>query len=482
MNPKLPDLWDLLASDSDATAVLLCDERGIVVSARGPAAEILGREPVGGALADLAPPAGEAGAIQSAARRTWIWEDEAGEVRIVDVLIRPFPGGTVLVIEDVAGLEGRAYRDRLVERLLRLGDFVGSVTHELNNPLAGVIGYSQLLAHETAPEKRRRFLESVSTQAERCRRQVDALQVCSGTRPGRRERVSLADVARAALSRRRPRCEALGVDVRSSLVPGTCGVDGDPDLLDRAVGALLDNALDAVEQVPAGARTIDIEAGEVDRRVVLRIRDSGPGIRATDRDRVFEPSFTTHRSGSGTGLGLPMALSIARWHGGDVSIAPGPERGALVEIELLRAAPPPTPVPVTSQAGDAAPAAPAVRGACLCVDDDAFVLELYRELFDFLGAPLLTATDVDEARDVLERHEITLVICDYRLRGATAGDVLAMVQERWPDLGKRFVVATGEPTDPRVEAWRVGSGIRVLNKPFSVPDLQALLTDVGLLL
>ena len=229
---------------------------------------------------------------------------------------------------------------RLTEADLLRTALLQAVSHDLRTPLASIkASATSLLQSDVAwsPAQRREFAEAIDAEADRLNRLVGnlldmsrlnagALQV--STRP-----VYLEDVVAAALASLDHDAVRLVVQVPETLPP----VLVDPALLERALANVVANALAwSPEAVP-----VRVEAAEVAGRIHLRIIDRGPGVDVADRDRVFQPfqRLGDQSTGSGVGLGLPVARGFVEASGGRVELDDTPGGGLTVLIDLPEAAP-----------------------------------------------------------------------------------------------------------------------------------------------
>jgi signal transduction histidine kinase len=226
-----------------------------------------------------------------------------------------------------------------IERRSRyLRDFAHAVSHEFKTPLAAIRGTIEILADhgETmAPEERRRFLANADADAARLSMLTARLLELARADLGANDPAERADLANV-LRRRADACGegfAVTLDLPSDLPPLAL-----PEAaLDAIAGALIDNARQA------GARAIAFAARVMPSTGIVQIsaQDDGPGIAPGDRARVFEPFFTTRRTTGGSGLGLPIILSLVAAAGGHLRLADGEgdaAGGACFVLELPLAA------------------------------------------------------------------------------------------------------------------------------------------------
>jgi PAS domain S-box-containing protein len=252
------------------------------------------------------------------------------------------PMGIVLVARDVtpqAQLEAERaeLRNRLVqsEKLAALGQFVAGIAHELNNPLQGVLGHLELLRTTGAfPKALRRDMQLIYREADRAAKIVRNLLVFAGSGRLVRRRTSVNAALSRVLALRAPAFRAAGIEVVRRHEEGLPRVKADPLLIQQA---LLNIVLNAEQAVGGGGRieshTALVEA-DGKRQVVVRIRDTGPGIPPEAMPRLFEPFYTTKEVGQGTGLGLAITYGIIQEHGGQIAASNHPDGGAVFTVRL----------------------------------------------------------------------------------------------------------------------------------------------------
>jgi len=221
-----------------------------------------------------------------------------------------------------AALERRLERER---RLAVLGEMSAVLAHEIRNPLTALKGHAQLLAEALPGEGAERAkVDRVVREAVRLETLTSDLLDFVRSGEVRREEASPADLLRAA-------AEEVGAerfDVQLERAPVRWPFD--PHRLRQALVNVLRNAAQAS---PEGERTT-VEAAERDGRLVIEVRDRGPGIPAGEEERIFEPFHTTRMRG--TGLGLAVARRIVSLHGGTIAARNGDDGGAVFTIELPR--------------------------------------------------------------------------------------------------------------------------------------------------
>jgi signal transduction histidine kinase len=212
-------------------------------------------------------------------------------------------------------------KNRTAERLATIGQFAAGIGHELRNPL-GVVESSVFLLRQNLPAevtqdpKISRHLEKITTEVKRSNRTINELLELARNRPPRRRPVPLASLVHSALA-----AANLPPTVEVRVSAAGDGGNVDPDQIARVLTNLLVNASQAME----GKGTIWVDAERAGSDTRIRVRDSGPGVPADIRARIFEALFTTKAKGSG--LGLALCRRIAEGHGGAIVLEPAASDG-----------------------------------------------------------------------------------------------------------------------------------------------------------
>jgi two-component system NtrC family sensor kinase len=223
------------------------------------------------------------------------------------------------------------------QKLAAVGQLVSGVAHELNNPLAAIIGYAQLLESHVTP-KGADYLGKLMRQAKRTQKIIQDLLTFSRQRKPERTVLDLNAVVEGALMLRDFDIRAHHVQVERLLTPGLPTVLGDRHQLEQAFLNIIQNACDAIlEAAPTGTlevRTYLSKEGPTQKgpQVILEFLDDGVGMK--DPNRVFEPFYTTKKVGMGTGLGLSICYGILKEHGGEIEAESRSPRGATFRVRM----------------------------------------------------------------------------------------------------------------------------------------------------
>ncbi len=217
------------------------------------------------------------------------------------------------------------------EKLVSLGQLAAGAAHEINNPLAAILGFSDLLADDpTVPEKARMTASKIRDQARRTKTLVGNLLSFARQVPAERTLLDINTVVNNAVQLRALDLRSGTTRIELQLESVLPGVRGDGNQLMQVFFNIISNALEAMEAAKGGVLTIKTIRDR--SNVVILFSDSGPGLK--DPHRVFDPFYTTKPVGKGTGLGLSICFGIVQEHGGRVLAYNRQEGGAVFRVEL----------------------------------------------------------------------------------------------------------------------------------------------------
>jgi PAS domain S-box-containing protein len=478
--PKIPaeTLQFLVDSAPDGVAILV---RGVVVFINPRGAELLGAASpeavLGTPIAQYMPPedarltAERIGAmfrtgVEQPPNEYSVVADPSRTVEIKSIVCRWEGQPAVLAFaRDVS--DRKAIQQKLVEadRLTALGTLAAGVAHEINNPLTYVeLGLHRIeqatRGHAVAAEVRE-LLADVEHGVARIATITRSLRTFARSDDAPPSPVDVRAVLERALQMldNQLRHEAI---VACDLADAPA-IFGNASKLEQVFVNLLNNARHALAGEP---RRIDVGLVTQGDTVVVTVRDTGTGIPAAIRHRVFEPFFTTRAVGDGMGLGLPVCKSIVESLGGTIEIDSIEGAGTTVRVTLRAyrdaAAAVPTP--------DAPPPRTAARRRVLLVDDDALVRHAVARSLE----PHHEVTSVDGGRAALAAlatSSFDAILCDVMMPGMSGRELFERVAELHPGLERRLVFITGGTFAADLDAFLVSSGNRCLTKPFRMNEL-----------
>jgi len=225
---------------------------------------------------------------------------------------------------------------RHADRLATIGQLAAGVAHELNEPLANILGFAQLLQKQPdLAEQVAEDLGKIVRASLHGREIIKKLMLFARAAPARTTQVQLNAVVEQSMDFLESRCAKNGVDLIRRLSPRLPAVTADPSQLQQVLVNLVVNSIHAM---PDGG-TLTITTRAAGNHLVLEIEDTGMGMSEQVLKQIFIPFFTTKDIHEGTGLGLPVVHGIVTSHGGRINVQSVSGRGSRFEILLPAAAP-----------------------------------------------------------------------------------------------------------------------------------------------
>lgn len=219
------------------------------------------------------------------------------------------------------------------EKIASLGRLAAGVAHEINNPLAGILIFAELLQRDLDPQTPgEQNVQEIITQTLRCQQIVHRLLEFSRQSLGEKTLFNANEVITRCAELLGRQVSFHNIDICLDLDPELPQVIGDPGQMQQVFTNLLLNAADAMSQ--QGKITVASRPAPQGQGIVLTFADTGSGIPPDIREKIFEPFFTTKAPGKGTGLGLSIVYGVIQRHGGSVEVDSPPEGGTIFTIRL----------------------------------------------------------------------------------------------------------------------------------------------------
>jgi len=242
---------------------------------------------------------------------------------------------TIHVMKNVT--EVRRLKDQLyhADKLASIGLLVSGVAHEINNPLTGTIGYTELLSMKVTDEGVRQELKKILDSAERCKKIVDNLMTFSRQRTPAKSLESINDIIDRAIDLRSYWLRSNMIEIVRDYDPAST-VFVDAQQIQQVILNLLLNSEQAItgSGQQKGRVTFRTRQDKPGKRVHISVTDNGPGIPQNVASRIFDPFYTTKPVGIGTGLGLSISHGIITEHGGSIRFEQADGGGSMFVIEL----------------------------------------------------------------------------------------------------------------------------------------------------
>lgn len=365
---------------------------------------------------------------------------------------------------------------RQSQKLEAIGTLAAGISHDFNNMLQAIIGYTEVARHAIGPEARaRRALDRVLASAHRATALVRQILTFSRQTEQARRRLLLGPIVKEAAKLLRASAPST-IDFQQYIAADCPEVMADQSQMYQVVVNLFANACQAMEKHGGTLQVVleSVQIGPGDppplapgRYVRFRVCDNGPGMLPAVRERIFEPYFTTRAAGKGAGLGMAMVHGIVTDHGGAIGVESEPDAGTAVTVWL-----PSCDAEESSLKGfDHAP--PSGTERILFVDDEAPLAELAVDGLEMLGYQVSAYTESTRAIAELEANpdRYDLVVTDLTMPEVSGLAVAEACQRICPTAPVVLCSGYAEGIDGAEAATR---GIAVvIHKPVGPHELAA---------
>jgi len=433
--------------------------------------------------------AGEAARVLGKRLEMHALRADGSEFPIEMVLWRTDAEGVVFYTASISDLSERVEAAQQIERqrdtlrqndkLAAMGSLLAGVSHELNNPLAIVLGRASLLEEKCEDNPALlRDAQRIREAADRCGRIVRTFLNMARSRPRHRVAFALNDAVQAAV-------DLLGYAYRSHDIELRLALDANlPELAADAnqIGQILLNLLVNAQQALAlveWPRRVEVSTGvSQNTQVWLRVVDNGTGIPAAARAHVFETFFTTKAEGMGTGMGLSVSRAIAREHGGELALeAASSASGSAFRLTLPISD---TEESCSPEAAEPEPECEDANAQCrvLVVDDEVELTGVMREMLESAGYEVSTAESGAVAMELLDETRFDAVVSDLRMPDMDGALLWRHICDRHPSLRGRLLFVTGDILSRHAAEFFRLSGCEGLEKPFTKADLLARMANL----
>jgi two-component system, NtrC family, sensor kinase len=386
--------------------------------------------------------------------------------------------GSIHVAKDISN--EKLLQQQLIqsEKLSAIGELISGIAHELNNPLTGVMGYSQLLQlREDLDQRAKENLFKINNLALRCQKIVQNLLSFARKQKPERTLCDINDVLEKTVDLRSYELQVNNIEISRELDRDLPRTIADAHQLQQVFLNVVTNAEQAMlEAHGKGRLTIRTSADLQNSRIVVKMIDDGPGIPESHLTRIFDPFFTTKEVGKGTGLGLSLSYGIIKEHGGNIYARSHLGKGSMFVIEL----------PLITRLQDEPSMAKElmphrlqfenlVRGKrILVVDDEKYILDFFVEVFNTLPAQVDLAADGRAAMQKVKEGEYDLIVSDFKMPQMSGRELFHWIRENRPQLASRIIFVTGDTVSTETRSFFEDNHNRYLAKPFKIEEVKEI--------
>lgn len=387
--------------------------------------------------------------------------------------------GTVWVGRDVSELKSAQLQLLQAKKLSSIGEVISGVAHELNNPLSGVLGYSQLLLSKREGRTDVTELERIHDSALRCQKIVKNLLSFARVHKPERVYLGLNGIVEKSLELRRYQLEVHNVEVAKSLDPELPRTMLDFHQIQQVLVNLINNAHQAIAATNRQSGRLEVRTWHDNANVMLEVRDDGVGMSHQTLERIFDPFFTTKEQGHGTGLGLSVSYGIIREHGGKIYAKSREGEGTtfLIEIpvhgEAIEEIPREAPVEMDRPVGELS------GKRVLVVDDEPMIVDLLVEILRGASFQIDTAANGAEAARKVAKTAYDVIVSDVRMPQMNGMQMYRELLESRPELAGRVLFVTGDLIDPETADFVNRVEAPTIAKPLDIHEVLRTVTAIA---
>ncbi|MDP8214723.1 MAG: ATP-binding protein [Candidatus Euphemobacter frigidus] len=351
------------------------------------------------------------------------------------------------------------------EKFAAIGQLLTSITHEINNKLAPILGYAELLQMQELDDESQKMLKVIEDATLGSKEIINSLLAFARPRELSKSYQNINRILDQTLELLDYRMKASGVVFKSNLdknLPLTM-VDGTQ--ISQVFLNIINNAQQAMEK--SKKKILSITSREEDGFIKFRFTDSGEGMTHEVQKRIFDPFFSTKRPGKGSGLGLSVSYQIVKSHGGSIEVESKKGDGASFTVYLpIEEGKIELPAPFSQL-----PHRKADIGARILIVDDE------ENIVTFIRSVLCNSYQVDIAKrgetalKKLDESLFDLLLVDLRMPGVNGKDIYTWLKDNKPGEEKKIVFMTGDTFDPRARDFIRTTGNPIMFKPFTIAQL-----------
>ncbi|MBI2412590.1 MAG: response regulator [Deltaproteobacteria bacterium] len=388
------------------------------------------------------------------------------------------PRRAVVYIKDIT--EQRMMQNKLMQtdKLSSLGELVSGVAHELNNPLTGIMCFSELLLEDRLSDEVKGKLKKINDASHRCKKIIDNLLTFARWKRPEKKYESVNKVVRESVDLRSYQLKVDNIELVFDLDDAVPDTMLDEDQIHQVFLNLINNARDAIKEKGESGR-IRITSRHSGGRIIVKFEDTGQGMPDEVAGRIFDPFFTTKGVGKGTGLGLSISYGIINEHGGAIYASSTPGYGSTFVVELPVIDPPRRAEEGARQVTVRRIDSEKLRERglrALILDDEAIVLDLLYDSLSYSGFLVDKTSSGEDALSKLKETDYDLIISDIKMPGLDGKGFYNAVSGVRPDARKRIVFISGDSLNKETQQFLRETGNLSLNKPFTVDQLNEVIS------
>jgi signal transduction histidine kinase/CheY-like chemotaxis protein len=374
--------------------------------------------------------------------------------------------------EETEELQQRALTS---SHLASIGELASGIAHEVNNPLASIVLYTQLLMEEDLPAKTKSDVMSIYESAVRAINIIRRLLTFARQQLQQKIATDINEMIAVTLELRKYALETSNIEVRTELAPDLPLTLADAGQIQQVFLNIVLNA-EAEMKLSRGKGSLFIKTALADNTIKVSFTDDGPGITRENMSKIFDPFFTTREVGDGTGLGLSICHGIMADHDGKIYAESEPGKGATFYVEI--------PVIACRQAAKKVEsvqhnASKVSSRRILIVDDEVSILDSLSRLLVKHGYGVDTVDNCLSALDMILSQRYDCILLDIKLPGMSGIELYKEVKKTDASLVRKIAFITGNIMERETRQFLQENSVSYFAKPF---EMKQLIKDLDIIL
>jgi PAS domain S-box-containing protein len=347
-----------------------------------------------------------------------------------------------------------------------IGELASGIAHEVNNPLASIVLYSQLLMEENLPNNIKRDVMSIYESAVRATNIIRRLLTFARQQLQKRIPVNINDIVEVTLELRKYALETSNIKVKTILDPDLPLIMADAVQLQEVFLNIILNA-ETEMKLYRGKGNLEIKTEKSNGKIIVSFTDDGPGISKENLSKIFNPFFTTRQVGEGTGLGLSICHGIIIEHDGKIYAESKRGKGATFYIEL-----PIIKRPKRHKQKGSVPTKQRkiTRSRILVVDDEIGILDSLSRILAKQGHKVETTDNCVDALDMIKTEKYDYILLDVKLPGMSGIEMFNEIKKHDRSIVKKLAIITGDTMEPATQEFLEYAKVPCFVKPFDTKN------------
>ena len=392
--------------------------------------------------------------------------------------------GVVRVLKDITKrkemeAEQKELRTKaeISSRLASVGEMAAGIAHEINNPLTGVIGFSQLLLKEDLEPRIKEHVNIIAEGSNRVKDIVKRMLTFARQAKPHKSSLDIHKLIDNTLELRSYVLDTANIEVIKNYDTKLPHITVDPGQMQQVFINLIVNAEYSMKKAHGRGKLI-ITSKKEGGYIVISFKDDGNGMPKDALEKLFHPFFTTKDPGEGTGLGLSLSHSIILEHGGIITGESEPGQGATFIIKLPIIPQAEAPKPKTLTANNNLEMTD-TKASILVIDDEAAVRALLENILTSKGHSVEVANEFNKAIEKLKINNYDIVLLDMRMPGMSGKEFYDKIIKIQPEISNKVIFITGDASDANTLMFFKENNLPFIAKPF---DNSVLIREINKIL